>query len=61
MKKLKKVDSKTKLEIRMLQKDIREELDLLKKISNHRLLHSDEQYLKNKLERYLNLIKAMKV
>ena len=60
MKKLRKIDSKTKLELRILQKDIRDELDLLKKIASHRHLHPEEQYLKNKLEKYADLIKNMK-
>lgn len=60
LKKLKKIDSKTRLELKMLQKDIKNELELLRKIASHRLLHSDERYLKNKLERYQNLIKNIK-
>ena len=59
-KKLKKKDRKIRLEIRMISEDIRKELALLKKIESHRHLHPDEQYLKNKLETYINLITSMK-
>ena len=59
-KKLKNKDSKIRLEIRVISEDIKKELALLKKIENHRRLHPDEKYLKNKLERYSNLIKNMK-
>ena len=58
-KKLKKLDSKTKLELKILEKDIKKELELLNKIANHRSLHSDEQYLRNKLEKYYNVIKKL--
>lgn len=59
-KKIKKRESKIRLEIRVISEDIRKELDLLKRIENHRNLRSDEQYLKNKLTRYLDLIKGMR-
>ncbi|KKS24825.1 MAG: hypothetical protein A2736_02695 [Candidatus Yanofskybacteria bacterium RIFCSPHIGHO2_01_FULL_41_27] len=59
-KKLKKLDSKTKLELKILEKDIKKELELLSKIAHHRSLHPDEQYLRSKLERYRNIIKNIK-
>lgn len=59
-KKLKKLDSKTKIEFKILQKDIKQELELLSKIAGHRSLHPDEQYLKNKLTKYLALLKFLK-
>lgn len=58
-KKLKKIDSKTKLELKILEKDIKKELELLAKIANHRSLHSNEQYLRNKLEKYHNILKKL--
>lgn len=59
-KKLKKLDSKTKIEFKILQKDIKQELELLSKIAGHRSLHPEEQYLKNKLTKYLALLKFLK-
>ncbi|MDO8496102.1 MAG: cohesin domain-containing protein [bacterium] len=59
-KKLKKLDNKTRFELRLLREDLKRELDLLKRIEDHRKLHPDEQYLKNKLENYHNLLKNMK-
>ncbi len=58
-KKLKKLDSKTKLELKILEKDIKTELELLSKIASHRSLHSDEQYLRNKLEKYYSILKKL--
>jgi len=58
-KKLKRLDSKTKLEFKILQKDIKKELELLNKIASHRSLHPDEQYLRNKLEKYYNILKKL--
>src|SRR3989344_1177875 len=59
VKKLKKLDSKTKLELKILEKDIKKELDLLGKIGSHRSLHSDERYLRDKLEKYYNMLKKL--
>ena len=58
-KKLKKLDSKTKLELKILEKDIKKELELLNKIASHRSLHSDEQYLRNKLEKYYSILRKL--
>ena len=58
-KKLKKLDHKTKLELKILEKDIKKELELLSKIANHRSLHPEESYLKNKLEKYHNTLKKL--
>ncbi len=60
LKQLKKLDNKTRVELKLLRDDLKRELDLLNRIENHRRLHSDEQYLKNKLENYHNLLKNMK-
>ncbi|MDO8495527.1 MAG: cohesin domain-containing protein [bacterium] len=58
-KKLKKLDSKTKLELKILEKDIKKELEILNKIASHRSLHQDEQYLRNKLEKYYSLLRKL--
>lgn len=53
---LQKTNRKVSLEVRMLINDVKKELALLKKIEQHRGLHADEQYLKQKLEKYLRLL-----
>ncbi len=58
-KKLKKLDHKTKLELKILEKDIKKELDLLNKIADHTPLHPEESYLRNKLEKYYNTLKKL--
>ncbi len=58
-KKLKKLDHKTKMELKILEKDIKKELDLLNKIAGHRPLHPEESYLKNKLDKYYNTLKKL--
>lgn len=58
-KKLKKLDHKTNLELKILEKDIKKELDLLNKIASHRSLHPEESYLRNKLEKYYNTLKKL--
>lgn len=60
LKNLKKLDSKTRIELKIIEKDIKKELELLVKISSHRQLHPDEQYLKNKLLKYIALLKSLK-
>lgn len=59
--KLKRLNSRAKLELKILEKDLKKELELLSKIAHHRTLHPDEQYLKNKLERYYNILKKLRV
>ena len=58
-KKLKKLDHKTKLELKILEKDIKKELDLLNKIADHRSLHPEEAYLRTKLDKYYNTLKKL--
>ncbi|MBI2063577.1 MAG: hypothetical protein HYT65_01120 [Candidatus Yanofskybacteria bacterium] len=58
-KKLKKLGSKTKLELKILEEDIKKELELLNKIAAHRSLHPDEQYLRDKLKKYYSTLRKL--
>ncbi len=59
-KKLKKKDRKIRIEIEMIYEDIKKELALLKRIEQHRTLHPEEKYWKEKLEKYYQMIKTLK-
>lgn len=50
---------KTLFELEILNSDIKKELALLNKIEDHRGLHRDEKYLKEKLEKYSKLLKSL--
>lgn len=58
--KLKKRGKKMQIEIRELYDDVQKELALLKKIEQHRNLHPEEKYWKEKVEKYHNIIKKLK-
>lgn len=49
---------KVQVEVKMLYYDLQKELALFKKIEQHRGLHPEEKYFKEKLEKYLRLLKA---
>ncbi len=51
---------KTIVELKLLNNDIKKELALLDKIEQHRGLQSDEKYLKEKLEKYLQILKTIR-
>jgi len=57
-KRLIKKNRKMRFEMRELYNDFKKELNLLKTIERHRPLHSDEKYLKQKIEKYMKLLKS---
>jgi len=60
-KKVGKRSKKLQIELKMVQNDIKKELELLEKIRKHRGFHSsEEKYIKKKLEKYLGLLKSLK-
>lgn len=59
-KEVKKKSKKLQIELKILEDDIKKELGLLQKIKHHRPLRSDEKYLKEKLEKYSQLLKSLR-
>lgn len=59
-KKLKKQNRKVYFELKTLSEDLQKELALLKRIEQHRTLHPEEKYWKEKLQKYYNIIKTLK-
>ncbi len=59
-KKLRRHNRKTQFEVKMIYDDLQKELALFKKIEQHRGLHPEEKYFKEKLEKYLQLLKAFR-
>ncbi|KKS76988.1 MAG: hypothetical protein UV64_C0032G0006 [Parcubacteria group bacterium GW2011_GWC1_43_11b] len=59
-KRLLRSNQKAQFEIKILYDDLQKELILFKKIKQHRKLHPEEKYFKEKLEKYLKLLKTFR-